>query len=235
MKLGNYTGLHVRRPDAAVREEDIDRVLQREQRRNAVIVHTDDGQEIRKTRELQPIDDDFALDFSDCDTLNEWRGVIREMLTERRRISAEEKMQRELLAMIIADSRIPVDRSLVQDVASALCEDLLDSLETHGVSLETYLARTGMTEKSLRKSQEEDALLAIRSEMVLREVADREHLSVSPRELADELTAMAEEEGEDPAVYAEWFDDEEMESVSDELLLEKAMDFIIQHAVIEDT
>ncbi len=233
MRLGKYKGLHVRQPDLTVQEEEIDNVLKRMQRRNAVIVHIDNGENIRRILENQPIDDDFARDFSDCDTLDELRGVIREELEERRYISSEEKVQRELLAAVIADSDISVDSDTIQDVADTLYDELLDDLYANGITPESYLKRRNMTEVQLLKEQEDEAELALQSEAVLRAIADREKIAVLPDELADELRLMAEEDGEDPASYIDSFDDEELAEIQDEMLLEKAMDFIIEHAVFE--
>ncbi len=233
MRLGKYKGLHVRQPDLTVQEEEIDNVLKRMQRRNAVIVHIDNGENIRRILENQPIDDDFARDFSDCDTLDELRNVIREELEERRYISSEEKIQRELLAAVIADSDISVDSDTIQDVADTLYDELLDDLYANGITPESYLKRRNMTEVQLLKEQEDEAELALKSEAVLRAIADREKIAVLPDELADELRLMAEEDGEDPASYIDSFDDKELAEIQDEMLLEKAMDFIIEHAVFE--
>ncbi len=231
MKLGNYKGLRVRLPDLTVREEEIDKVLKRVQRRNAVIVHIDEGPDIRKETELQPIDDDFARDFSEYDTLAQWREDIREQLEEQHQISAEEKTCRKLLSLIIADSDISVNRKVVDDVTDVLYEEFLDSLEEHGISLANYIKRTGMTEEKIRKSRQKEAVFAVQSETVLRAIAKREHLEVVPEELAGELTLLAEEEEEDPAVFAAGIDDEDLAALSDQLLMDKAMDYVYDHAV----
>ncbi len=234
MRLGNYTGLHVQKPDLTIREEDIDNILARMQRRNAVIIHIDDGDNIRKILESQPIDDDFARDFSEFDTLSELREGIREDLAERRLISADERIQRELLAQIISDSDIPVDKEAVQEISDALYDNLLDDLDESGISMKDYLKRRNMTEKQFEKEKDEEAVLALKSETVLRAIAEREGLSVLPNEVADEIRAMAEEDGVDPAVYAEEFDDEFLADVEDELLMGKAMDFVVDHAIFDE-
>ncbi len=231
MTLGDYKSLPVTQPDLTVREEEIDNVLTREQRRHAVVVHTDDGKHILKDLEMQPLDDEFARDFSDCDTMDEWRGVIREQLEARREASANERICRELLAQIIANSDVPVDPDALQEISSILYEEFLDGLEASAVSLETWCSRSRMTEEDLYRSKEEEARFALQSEAVLREIAEREHLSVSPVELADELTAIAEEDDEDPAEFIDMLDDEDLAAISDDILLEKAMNFVLNHAV----
>ncbi len=137
----------------------------------------------------------------------------------------------ELLAQIIANSNVPVDPDALQEISSILYEEFLDELEASAVSLETWCRRSKMTEEDLYRSKEEETRFALQSEMVLREIAEREHLTVSPVELADELTAIAEEDGEDPAEFIDMLDDEDLAAISDDILLEKAMDFVLDHAV----
>lgn len=183
--------------------------------------------------EYQPIDDDFARDFSEFDSLMEWRDAIREQIQARRESSAYEKLSRELLAQIIADSKIPIDEDLKQELSMEFFEDFLDELDENGMNFETYCKRSGLTKKQIRQQQEEKAVRCIAEQSVLHAVANKEHLSVSAEELADELYELALDEGEDPDVFAEMLDDEEIESISDQLLLNKAMEFILSNAVLE--
>ncbi len=234
MKLGNYMELHVLKPNLTVSEEEIDNILKRYQRRNAVVVHIDDGENIRKILESPPIDDEFALDFSEFDTLSAWREDIREMLEERRLISADEKVRRTLLRQIMDDSDIPVEREQVQEEASLLHEELLDGLAERGMTFEDYLERSGKSRESVFRSEVNRAVFSIRSDAILEAIAEQEHLTVSPEEVTEGLESFAREEGEDPAVLAEELNEEDMKSFSDELLMEKAMEFVIDHAVFTD-
>ncbi|MCD8365063.1 MAG: trigger factor [Clostridiales bacterium] len=316
MKLGNYKGLRIRRPNLTVTEAQVDHVLKKEQRRNAVVYNIDDrpadwgdqavidfvlrceGKAVPNGRrhnyplllgsrtfvkgfeeaivghnigevfeiavtfplnyrinslsgrvgvfrirlnalrlpEYQALDDDFARDFSEFDTLKEWRSAIREELAERRQISANEKINRELLDQIIADSRIPIDRSLKNDVFESLYEDFLDELEENGMSLETYCRRSRQTPKQIRSRKMEEAVRVIQSESVLHAIIDKEHLMISAEEIYEEMTALAEEEGVDYDTFTQMLDAEGMDTILDQLGLEKAMQFVVEHAVfIEET
>lgn len=183
--------------------------------------------------EYQPIDDDFAKDFSEFSTLAEWREQIFQNLRERKEASAYEKLARELLTKIIADSKIPIDPEIKKEITEELYEDFLYSLDENGMTLETYLNRSGMTKKQIRAAKEEEAIRAIREQSVLHAVANAEHLEISPEELADELAELAYEEGEDPDVFTEMLGEEEIESIGDQLRMNKAMEFVLEHAILE--
>jgi len=134
--------------------------------------------------EYQAIDDDFARDFSEFDTLADWRTDIHAELEERRMISANEKMARDLMDQIIRNSVIPIDQELKQEISDDLYEDFILDLEEEGMSLEIWLKRSGQSEKELHATKEQEAVRLIQSESVLHAIADREHLRVSDEELA---------------------------------------------------
>lgn len=181
--------------------------------------------------EYQAIDDEFARDFSEHDTLSDWKAEIRTNLEERRRVSAEEKMNRELLDQIIANSKIPIDRRLKNDVFDSLYEDFLFDLEDQGISPEVYCKRSGLTEKQVREQLMDETLRVIQSESVLHAIIEKENLTVSDDEIKDTVTAIAEEEGEDYETFTEMIGEEEMDCIIDQLGLEKAMQFVVDQAV----
>ncbi len=184
--------------------------------------------------EYQEINDEFARDFSEYETLADWRNAIREELAERHELSAYQKLTRELLDQVIADSSVPVDRDLLQDLAEDLYDDFLYDLEDSNMTLEKYCKRTGKNKRQIRAEKEAEAAQIIRQQSVLHAIANREHLTVTEEELAGEIAAMAAGEGEDPEVFASMLGDEEIEGISDQLQLDKAMEFILEHVCWEE-
>lgn len=179
--------------------------------------------------EYQKIDDDFARDFSEYDTLSDWKNAIREELAQRHEISATQKLTRELLDQIISRSDIPIDEDLKQELADELYEDFLWDLEENGMTLEKYCRRTGKNKKQIRAGKEAEAVQMIRQQSVLHAIADREHLTVTDEELAEEIAAMAAEEGEDPERFADMLGDEELDAIADQLRMDRAMELVMEH------
>lgn len=311
MKLGKYKGLHAHRPDIAVQEEEIDKVLKNKQQENSIVYTIDDrparmgdqavldfdaacgGKPLAggkgrnyplllgshtfvigfeeavvghavgdrfevsvafpedyrvpslrgktviyqihlkslRIPEYQEVNDDFARDFSEYDTLADWRSAIREELAERHEVSAYQKLTKNLLEQIIASSEIPVDADLKEELAGELYEDFLCELENSGMTLEKYRKRTGKDEAEIYAEKEAEAEQIIRQQSVLHAIANKEHLRISDEALAEEIASLAVEEGEDPEIFAEMLGDEEIESIADQLLLDLTMEFILEHVV----
>lgn len=183
--------------------------------------------------EYQPVDDDFAKDFSEFDTIAEWRTEIYHQILERREASSYEKLARELLNKVISDSEIPIDEDLKQEISMELFEDFLYSLEENQMTFETYCKRSGLTKKQIRDSKDEEAVRSIQEQYVLHAVANKENLQVTEEELSQELYELAVEEGEDVDVFIQMLGEEELESIADQLQMNKAMEFIYEHAILE--
>ena len=197
----------------------------------SVVFHTT----LKKIRlmDYQPIDDEFAKDFSEYTTLNEWENEIFSHLQARRKTSVQEKLTREVMAKIIADSDIPIDDDMKEEITQIYYDDFLDELEMNQIPLELYCKRSGHTEDEIYADKEQEAIKTIQAQSVLHAVAAAEKISITPEELAEELRAIAIEEDEDPEEFVETLEEEDVENIADQLTMDKTMAFIL-YSVIYD-
>lgn len=182
--------------------------------------------------EYQPLDDDFAKDFSEYDTLSDWKDAIREELTLRKETSAYEKLSREILSAIISNSEIPIDEEIRAEMAEELYDDFLYSLEENRMTVETYCQRSGYTEDEIWQQKLCEAARSIQEQNVLHAIASRESIEVSEEELREELCLIAVEEEEDIDEFCSSLGEEELEGIADQLLMNKTLKFVIKHAVL---
>lgn len=182
--------------------------------------------------EYQPLDDDFARDFSEYATLSDWKDAIREELTVRRETSAYEKLSRELLTAIIANCEIPIDEDIKAEITDELYDDFLCMLEENRMTLETYCQRSGYTEEEIWKQKQKEAIRSIQEQNVLHAIASKEKIKVSEEELNEELCMIAAEEEEDIEEFCSSLGEEELESIADQLRMNKALKLVMKHAVL---
>jgi len=185
----------------------------------SVVFHTT----LKKIRlmDYQPIDDEFAKDFSEYTTLNEWENEIFSHLQARRKTSVQEKLTREVMTKIIADSDIPIDDDMKEEITQIYYDDFLDELEMNQIPLELYCKRSGHTEDEIYADKEQEAIKTIQAQSVLHAVAAAEKISITQEELAEELRAIAIEEDEDPEEFA------------DQLTMDKTMAFILDSVIYD--
>lgn len=197
----------------------------------SVVFHTT----LKKIRlmDYQPIDDEFAKDFSEYTTLNEWENEIFSHLQARRKTSIQEKLTREVMAKIIADSDIPIDDDMKEEITQIYYDDFLDELEMNQIPLELYCKRSGHTEDEIYADKEQEAIKTIQAQSVLHAVAAAEKISITPEELAEELRAIAIEEDEDPEEFVETLEEEDVENIADQLTMDKTMAFILDSVIYD--
>ena len=183
--------------------------------------------------DYQPIDDEFAKDFSEYTTLNEWENEIFSHLQARRKTSVQEKLTREVMAKIIADSDIPIDDDMKEEITQIYYDDFLDELEMNQIPLELYCKRSGHTEDEIYADKEQEAIKTIQAQSVLHAVAAAEKISITQEELAEELRAIAIEEDEDPEEFVETLEEEDVENIADQLTMDKTMAFILDSVIYD--
>ena len=197
----------------------------------SVVFHTT----LKKIRlmDYQPIDDEFAKDFSEYTTLNEWENEIFTHLQARRKTSVQEKLTREVMTKIIADSDIPIDDDMKEEITQIYYDDFLDELEMNQIPLELYCKRSGHTEDEIYADKEQEAIKTIQAQSVLHAVAAAEKISITQEELAEELRAIAIEEDEDPEEFVETLEEEDVENIADQLTMDKTMAFILDSVIYD--
>ena len=197
----------------------------------SVVFHTT----LKKIRlmDYQPIDDEFAKDFSEYTTLNEWENEIFSHLQARRKTSVQEKLTREVMAKIIADSDISIDDDMKEEITQIYYDDFLDELEMNQIPLELYCKRSGHTEDEIYADKEQEAIKTIQAQSVLHAVAAAEKISITQEELAEELRAIAIEEDEDPEEFVETLEEEDVENIADQLTMDKTMAFILDSVIYD--
>ena len=198
----------------------------------SVVFHTT----LKKIRlmDYQPIDDEFAKDFSEYTTLNEWENEIFSHLQARRKTSVQEKLTREVMAKIIADSDIPIDDDIKEEITQIYYDDFLDELEMNQIPLKLYCKRSGHTEDEIYADKEQEAIKTIQAQSVLHAVAAAEKISITQEELNTELKNIAQEEEEDPEEFMATLEEEDVENIADQLTMDKTMAFILDSVVWDD-
>ena len=194
----------------------------------SVVFHTT----LKKIRlmDYQPIDDEF----SEYTTLNEWENEIFSHLQARRKTSVQEKLTREVMTKIIADSDIPIDDDMKEEITQIYYDDFLDELEMNQIPLELYCKRSGHTEDEIYADKEQEAIKTIQAQSVLHAVAAAEKISITQEELNTELQNIAQEEEEDPEEFMATLEEEDVENIADQLTMDKTMAFILDSVVWDD-
>ena len=156
-----------------------------------------------KAKRLPELDDDFASEASEFDTLAELREDIAARLRHADEHAIDREFEAAVLEMVANDAKIELPDKLIHARAHELLEQTFSALGSQGISKDTYLKIAGKDEEALAQEAEPEAAAALRREAVLTAVVAAEHIEPSDEELLEALRPAAERDGADPAELAE--------------------------------
>ncbi|MBV9818864.1 MAG: trigger factor [Solirubrobacterales bacterium] len=156
-----------------------------------------------KAKRLPELDDDFAADVSEFDTLAELRDDIGTRLREADEESIDREFEEAVLQAAADEAKVDVPDQLVHARAHEMVERMLSAMARQGIDQETYMRVTGKDAEGLTHDAEPEARAALRRDAVLAAVIDAESISPSEDELVAALAPAAERDGSDPVELVE--------------------------------
>jgi trigger factor len=184
-----------------------------------------------KEKELPALDDDFASDASEFDTLEELRSDIGHKLEHAQEHSIEDEFREAVVDAAAAEAQIDLPDDLVTARAEEMWTRMERALARAGRDPDTFLKTSGKTREELIEEAKPDAAKQLARESVLDAIAEAEHIEVSDDELLDALRGTAEREGQTPEkLLATLAGSGRDTALRHDLRIRKAVDFLVEHA-----
>ena len=184
-----------------------------------------------KVKELPELDDDFAQDVSDFDTLEEYKADVRKKVEEKKAADAKAKKEDAVIEKIIEGATMEIPDAMVETQAERMVDEFAQRLQMQGLTMEQYLQFTGGNVQALVEQSKPQALKRIQSRLVLEAVVAAENLTASDEELDAELGRMAEQYKMEVEKLKEMFAEEDLKSVREDLAIQKAVELVTDAAV----
>lgn len=181
-------------------------------------------------KELPALDDDFAQDVSDCDTLEEYKTQVREKLQKAKEDEAKREMEDEVIGQIIDNAAMEIPEQMVDAQTRQMTQEFAQRLQSQGLSLEQYMQFTGMTPQSMIDELKPQAVKRIQSRLVLEAVAEAEKLEASDEEIEKEISSMASMYQMEEDKFKELVGEEERKQIGSDLAVQKAVEFVVEAA-----
>ncbi len=182
-----------------------------------------------KTKELPELDDEFAQDVSEFDTLAEYRESVKKRLEEQKQEEARRTKEDEAIQKIIDKSKMDIPDAMIETQCETMLDEFAQRIAQSGLSMEQYLQFSGLTVDALMDQVRPEAISRIKSSLVLEKIAEEENIQASEEELAAEIEKMAAGYGMEADKLKDLMGDSEKESMKKELELSKAADLIMEN------
>ena len=184
-----------------------------------------------KRKELPTLDDEFAKDVSEFDTIAELKNSIKEKLETENANKAKYETEENAIQKVCDATEIDIPSGMVDTEIDNMLKDIETRLSYQGLNMKQYLQMIGKTEEDMRKEYEEQAKKSVKSRLVLEAIVNAEKLEATDEEVAEKVKEMAENYGR----KAEDLMNNEhlINYIKDSMKAEKAIKFVVENAKIK--
>lgn len=187
-----------------------------------------------KAEELPELDDEFAQDVSEFDTLAEYKESVEKKLVERKEAEGKRAQENEAIDIIVEASQMEIPDVMIENQIQSMMEDFANRISQSGLSVEQYMQFSGTTAEQMMEQMRPEALKRIQSTLVLEEIAKKENIEVSEEDVDAELEKMAGMYGMQADQLKEYMGESEKESMKMDIGIQKAIELIMEHAQIKE-
>ena len=182
-----------------------------------------------KTKELPELDDEFAQDVSEFDTLAEYKENVKKNLEKTKEDNAKRTKEDEAIGKIIEKSAMEIPDAMIDTQVQNMLQEFAQRMAQQGLSLDQYMQFSGMTIDKLKEQVRPEAVTRIKSSLVLEQIAKDENIEVSDADIDAELEKMAGMYGMEVEKLKEYMGDAEKESMKRDLAINKAVELIMDN------
>lgn len=182
-----------------------------------------------KVKELPELDDEFVKDVSEFNTVDEYKADVKAKITERKEKSADNKLENALLDALLANTETDIPACMIDQEVDGYIRDYEYRLQSQGGSLDMYFKYTGMTMEQLRDNFKADAEKQVKTRLALTKVAKLEKIKALKKDIEAEYKKIANGYNVDIETVKSSIPES---SISEDVVLRKAVDFIKENAVI---
>ncbi len=182
-----------------------------------------------KAKELPELDDEFAQDVSEFDTLAEYKEDLKKRLVEQKENEAKRTKEDEAIQKIIDKSKMDIPEAMIQTQCESMVNEFAQRIAQSGLSMEQYMQFSGITVEGLMEQVRPEAETRIKSSLVLEQIAKEENIEVTDADIDAEVEKMAGMYGMEADKLKEYMGESEKASMKKDLAIQKAVELVMDN------
>ena len=183
-----------------------------------------------KVKELPELNDEFASEVSEFDTLDEYKKDVEKKLVEKKEIEANSKNEDAVVAKVVENASMEIPDKMIDAQAENMVQDMARRMQSQGLSLDMYLKYTGMTVEQMKEQARPDAEKRIRTRLVLEAVAKAENIQISDEKVDEEVAKMAEAYKMEVEKLKSYMSESDVKQMKEDLAVQQAVDLLVAEA-----
>ena len=184
-----------------------------------------------KVKELPEVDDEFAQEVSEFDTIAEYKDDIRAKLLKNKEAAAKREKENKVVEAAAANATMEIPDEMVKEQVRRMLNEFAARMQQQGITMEQYMQFTGLTVEKMQEQMQPEAVKRITNSLVLEAIVKAENIEISEEAVEAELAKMAENYKMELAKIKEFMGDTEKEQIKNDLAIQAAVELIVNAAV----
>ena len=183
-----------------------------------------------RVKEIPELNDEFAGEVSEFETLDEYKKDIEAKLSEKKQKEAATENENRVVEKVVAGATMEIPEPMIDGQVENMLQDTARRMQSQGLNLELYLKYTGMTLDQMKENMRPQAVKRIETRLVLEEVVKQENIEVSDERLDEEIAKMAAAYQMEADKLKEYMSEQDKKQMKEDLAVQEAVDFLVAEA-----
>lgn len=184
-----------------------------------------------KEKELLPLDDEFAKDVSEFDTLEELKADIKRKKLEEAERMAKNEYENDLIKKVVQNAKVDIPEVMIDNQIESMIRDFDYQLRFQGLDLDSYMKYMNISYEEMKQSYKEAAEDRVKTQLVMEAITKAENIEVTEEELEAEVEKTAKQYNQDVEKFRKSLRERDIEYIREGLQLQKTIDFLVEHSV----
>lgn len=183
-----------------------------------------------KVKELPALDDEFASEVSEFDTLDEYKQDIEKKLQERKEKAAASQNEDRVVAKVVENASMEIPEKMIDAQVDNMLRETAQRMQSQGLAMDLYMKYTGMTADQMKDQMRPEAVKRIQTRLVLEAVVKAENIETSEEKLDEEIAKMAEAYKMEADKLKSYMTDSDKDQMKQDLAVQAAVDLLVSEA-----
>ncbi|MEQ2547658.1 trigger factor [Dorea ammoniilytica] len=184
-----------------------------------------------KEKQIPEIDDEFAAEVSEFDTLDEYKADVKAKIKEQKENEGKQKKEDQAVEKAVANAAMEIPEAMIDEQVRQMVNEFAQNMQYQGISFEQYCQITGMTLEKVQEETRPQAVKRIETRLVLEAIAKAENIEVTEERLDEEIKKMAESYNMEADKLKELMGEEEKKQMMEDIAVQDAVTFLVENAV----
>ena len=186
-----------------------------------------------KVKELPELDDEFAAEVSEFDTLDAYKADIKAKIKEQKLADGNRAKEDQAVEKAVANATMEIPEAMIDTQVQQMTQEFSQRLQSQGLTVEQYFQFTGLTAEKMMEDMRPQAVKRIETRLVLEAIAKAENIEITEEKFEEEIAKMAEMYKMEVEKLKEYMGESEKEQMKADMAVQEAVTFLVENAVEE--